>query len=142
MTHRRILTALSFAALLLVLAPPAFGGCAEYCAFMDCESYPDPEVGCIERTFGCLDVLCYAASPVACAAEAKSLELRIDEALDGVDLTDNAAVGEALEELDTPLRYVIEGEVIYQTPGFEELREQHKRDREQIDTTHDVADRD
>lgn len=139
MTLRKILTALSFTALILLLAPPAFGGCSSYCAFMDCEPYPEFSVGCIERTFGCLDMQCFAASPASCEAQAKNLEQRIDEALDGVDLSDHAAVGEALEALDTPLRYIIEGEVIYETPGFDEMREKNQRD--QADTSSDVADR-
>lgn len=119
MARRMLLLTLLCSGLALLTVPPAFAGCGELCGFMDCAAYPDPEVGCIERTFGCLDMLCYAASPAACATAAEDLEERVDQALEGVDLQDREAVAAALEDLGTPVRYKIAGEVIYETPNFE-----------------------
>lgn len=128
MTYRRIVTLLSFTALLILATPAAFAGCGQLCGFMDCGP-GEPHEGCIERSFGCLDMLCYSATPAACEVEAAQVEERIDQALEGVDLNDRAAVAEALGKLDIPLRYVVEGEVIYESPNFELLKERNQQIR-------------
>lgn len=120
MKHRHAFAALFFVAVLALLAPPTFaGGCGELCTFEDCEPGGEPEEGCIERRFGCLDMLCYFASTASCPTGSVELSERIDAALEGVDIRDRAAVAEALDALGTPLRYVVKGEVIYESRGYE-----------------------
>ena len=125
---RRFLSVFAILALSAILAPAAFAGCGEICNFMDCEP-GEPEEGCIERPFFCLDMLCYSATPAACAAESASLEERIDAVIAGIDPNDQDALIEALAALEVPIRVHQEDGLVYTSPDYEFLKERNKATR-------------